>query len=135
MSEHHIEPDEVETLEFDWGTLKWPCTPDETDSEAFSMGVVQLNPGKGHERHDHPDSEEVLYVVSGEGEQTIGGETDDISSGEMVYIPAGVEHGTVNTGWDSLELLAVYTPPGPEDVLGDLPECTIVPAGEIPTQE
>jgi mannose-6-phosphate isomerase-like protein (cupin superfamily) len=73
--------------------------------------------------------------VSGEGEQTIGGETDDISSGEMVYIPAGVEHGTANTGWDSLELLAVYTPPGPEDVLGDLPECTIVPAGEIPTQE
>lgn len=23
----------------------------------------------------------------------------------------------------------------PEDVLGDLPECTIVPAGEIPTRE
>jgi oxalate decarboxylase/phosphoglucose isomerase-like protein (cupin superfamily) len=53
----------------------------------------------------------------------------------MVYIPAGVEHGTVNTGWETLKLLAVYAPPGPEDVLADLPDCTVVPAGEIPTRD
>ena len=132
MSEHHIEPDEVETLEFDWGTLKWPCTPDETDSEMFSMGIVQLNPGKGHERHDHPDSEEVLYVVSGEGTQTVGDEEFAITPDDTVYIPAGVEHSTENTGWEQLRLVAVYGPPGPEDVLRNAPDSTTLPPGELP---
>jgi quercetin dioxygenase-like cupin family protein len=104
-------------------------------SERLSAGVVQLEPGKGHELHTHPDSDEILYVVGGTGEQTVDGDTRDVGAGEMVYIPAGVEHGTVNTGWETLTLLAVYAPPGPEDVLADLPDCTIVPAGEIPTRD
>lgn len=79
MSEHHVTPADVETLAFDWGTLKWPCTPDTTDSEAFSMGIVQLHPGEGHERHTHPDSEEVLYVSSGEGTQTVADEEFEIA--------------------------------------------------------
>jgi oxalate decarboxylase/phosphoglucose isomerase-like protein (cupin superfamily) len=130
-----VSPEDVESQVFDWGVLKWLCTPDETGSEGLSAGVVRLEPGKGHELHEHPDSEEILYVVDGTGEQTIDGETAEIGPSEMVYIPAGVEHGTVNSGWSTLVLLAVYSPPGPEDVLGDLPECTIVPAGEIPAQE
>jgi oxalate decarboxylase/phosphoglucose isomerase-like protein (cupin superfamily) len=130
-----VAPEDVESQVFDWGVLKWLCTPEVTGAENLSAGVVRLEPGKGHDLHEHPDSEEILYVVSGTGEQTIAGDTAEIGPGETVYIPAGVEHGTINTGWNTLELLAVYTPPGPEDVLGDLPECTIVPAGEIPTRE
>jgi oxalate decarboxylase/phosphoglucose isomerase-like protein (cupin superfamily) len=135
MSTHHIQPDDVDTQQFDWGTLKWMATPEVCGSERFSAGVVQLEPGKGHELHTHPDSDEILYVVGGTGEQTVDGDTRDVGAGEMVYIPAGVEHGTVNTGWETLTLLAVYAPPGPEDVLADLPDCTIVPAGEIPTRD
>ncbi|WP_136590884.1 cupin domain-containing protein [Salinigranum halophilum] len=135
MSTHYIQPDDVDTQQFDWGTLKWMATPEVCGSERFSAGVVQLEPGKGHELHTHPDSDEILYVVGGTGEQTVDGDTRDVGAGEMVYIPAGVEHGTVNTGWETLTLLAVYAPPGPEDVLADLPDCTIVPAGEIPTRD
>ena len=135
MSTNYIQPDDVDTQQFDWGTLKWMATPEVWGSERFSAGVVQLEPGKGHELHTHPDSDEILYVVGGTGEQTVDGDTRDVGAGEMVYIPAGVEHGTVNTGWETLTLLAVYAPPGPEDVLADLPDCTIVPAGEIPTRD
>jgi oxalate decarboxylase/phosphoglucose isomerase-like protein (cupin superfamily) len=135
MSTYYVEPDDVDTQQFPWGTLKWMTTPEVTGSERFSAGVVQLEPGKGHELHTHPDSDEILYFLGGEGEQTVKGDTRDVGPGEMVYIPAGVEHGTVNTGWETLKLLAVYAPPGPEDVLADLPDCTIVPAGEIPTRE
>ena len=62
-------------------------------------------------------------------------ESREITAGEMVFVPEGVEHGTVNTGWEPLLLLAVYAPPGPEDVLRELPECEIVPPGELPTEE
>ena len=135
MTEYFVEPEDVESQVFDWGVLKWMSTPDVTGGERFSAGVVKLEPGKGHERHTHPDSDEILYVIRGEGEQEVADETRDVAAGDMVFIPEGVEHGTVNTGWEPLLLLAVYAPPGPEDVLRDLPECDIVPAGELPTAE
>ena len=130
-----IGSEDVETQLFDWGTLKWMATPEVNDSDRFSAGAVNLEPGKGHDIHTHPDSDEILYIISGEGEQTVAEDTREVGPGEMIYIPAGVEHGTINTGWETLQLLAVYAPPGPEDVLADLPECEIVPAGEIPTRE
>jgi len=130
-----IGSEDVETQLFDWGTLKWMATPAVNDSERFSAGVVNLEPGKGHDIHTHPDSDEILYVIAGEGEQTVAEDTRAVGAGEMIYIPAGVEHGTINTGWETLQLLAVYAPPGPEDVLADLPDCEIVPAGEIPSRD
>ncbi|PSP60030.1 cupin [Halobacteriales archaeon SW_10_66_29] len=135
MTEHFIQPDDVDSQVFDWGVLKWMSTPDVTGGERFSAGVVKLEPGKGHERHTHPDSDEILYVIRGEGEQEVADETREIGTGDMVFVPEGVEHGTVNTGWEPLVLLAVYAPPGPEEVLADLPECEVVPAGELPTEE
>ncbi|MFC4542151.1 cupin domain-containing protein [Halosolutus amylolyticus] len=132
---YFVEPDDVESQVFDWGVLKWLSTPAVTGGDRFSAGVVKLKPGKGHERHTHPESDEILYVLRGTGEQEVADETREITAGEMVFVPEGVEHGTVNTGWEPLLLLAVYAPPGPEDVLADLPECEIVPAGELPTAE
>jgi oxalate decarboxylase/phosphoglucose isomerase-like protein (cupin superfamily) len=133
--EHFVDSTDVSTQQFDWGTLKWMATPDHNGSGRFSAGVVQLEPGKGHELHTHPESDEILYVVSGEGEQTVAGETREVSAGEMIFIPEGVEHGTVNTNWEPLKLLAVYAPPGPEQQFADLPECEIIPPGELPTRD
>jgi oxalate decarboxylase/phosphoglucose isomerase-like protein (cupin superfamily) len=135
MSEYFVDPDDVETQVFDWGMLKWQSTPEVTGGDRFSAGVVRLEPGKGHERHTHPDSDEILYVISGEGEQEVADESRDVEAGDMVFVPEGVEHGTWNTGWETLVLLAVYAPPGPEKVLADLPGCEIVPPGELPTDE
>lgn len=126
-----VQSNDVETLQFDWGTLKWMNTPEVTGTEAFSTGVVLLEPGKGHEQHTHPDSEEVLYVLGGKGVQTIDDEEQRVSAGDMVYIPAGVEHSTENTSWEPLRFIAIYGPPGPEANLRDMEECTILPPGEI----
>ena len=135
MTEYVIEPDDVDSQVFDWGVLNWMSTPEVTGGERFSAGVVKLEPGKGHERHTHPDSDEILYVIRGEGEQEVADETRGIETGDMVFVPERVEHGTVNTGWEPLLLLAVYAPPGPEEVLADLPDCEIVPAGDLPTTD
>lgn len=127
-----VRSNDVETIQVDWGTLKWMNTPEITGSEAFSAGVVVLDPGKGHERHTHPDSEEILYILSGEGEQTIAGEEQLVGPGEMVYIPAGVEHSTMNSSWEPLRFLAIYGPPGPEAEIRDLAEATVFAPGEFP---
>ena len=63
-----VAPEDVETMVFDWGVLKWLSEIRVTGS-GIAAGVVILLPGKGHLRHNHPGSEEVLYYLAGEGEQ------------------------------------------------------------------
>jgi oxalate decarboxylase/phosphoglucose isomerase-like protein (cupin superfamily) len=130
-----VKPSVVETMVFDWGTIKWLSEPRVTSTSRFTMGVVLLQPGKGHARHNHPGSEEILYVISGQGNQMIDEEGEcwqPIAAGDLVHIPAYIFHATVNTGWEPLKMVAVYSPPGPEAILRLLPGCQLIPPGELP---
>ncbi|NKB69404.1 MAG: cupin domain-containing protein [Candidatus Latescibacteria bacterium] len=113
-----VAPQDVETQVFDWGRLSWLSEPRVTAAERFSTGYVRLEPGKGHDRHNHPYSEEILYVISGRGNQTVELESrtleKEIGPGELVHIPTAAFHSTVNTGTEPMELIAIYAPFGPE---------------------
>ena len=125
--------EDVDTLAFDWGDLKFYSTPAATGAERFSFGLVVLKAGKGHDTHNHPGVEEIIYVVSGEGEQSIDGVGPiQVRPGASIHIPAGVPHSTLNTGWEPLRLIVVYSPPGAEIDLAGLPDCKVIPAGQLP---
>ena len=107
--------------------------PERPAGAAMTFGEVILLPGKGHERHNHPDAEEILYVLSGEGEQMVADEAAfPVGPGDTIYVPTAVFHSTVNTGWEPLRLLAIYNPGGPERALTTLPDFREVSAGENP---
>ncbi|MFI1963017.1 cupin domain-containing protein [Streptomyces pathocidini] len=127
-------PDDVSTRSFSWGQIKWLISPDLDDEAKVTTGEVIIQPGQGHAPHNHPGSEEVLYVISGEGVQTVGegAEPFTIREGDAVYVPAGVVHSTYNTTWRPLRLLAVYNPGGPEHVLDTLPDAKILGPGVAP---
>jgi oxalate decarboxylase/phosphoglucose isomerase-like protein (cupin superfamily) len=128
-----IDPNSVPTQTFNWGAIKWFVTPDRTDGAGMTFGEVVLLPGKGHDRHNHPESEEILYVLSGEGLQMLNdGEPFPVKPGDTIYVPTAVFHSTVNTGWQTMRLLAIYRPGGPEKVLEGLPDFKEVPAGGAP---
>jgi oxalate decarboxylase/phosphoglucose isomerase-like protein (cupin superfamily) len=61
------------------------------------------------------------------------GEPYKVRAGDTIFIPAGVYHSTVNTGWGPLRLLAIYNPGGPETDLTTLPDHEEVPVGSVPT--
>ena len=61
-----------------------------------------------------------------------GEQWESIAAGEMIHIPADIFHSTVNTGWEPLKLIAVYSPPGPEAILRAMPECRVLAPGELP---
>ncbi|MFQ6132986.1 MAG: cupin domain-containing protein [Armatimonadota bacterium] len=128
-----VHADDVETQVFDWGLLKWLSEPRVTDAERFSAGVVILKPGAGHTRHNHPGVEEILYVISGVGEQMVADERQAIGPGDLIHIPPDIYHETINTGWEELRILAVYAPPGPEAELRQSPDCQVLPPGELPS--
>ena len=113
-----VEPADVETQVFDWGRLSWLSEPRVTRAERFSAGLVVLQQGKGHDRHNHPGVEEILYVLAGTGRQMV--EEDgrpverEVGPGVLIHIPPDVFHSTINTGAEAMQLLAIYAPPGPE---------------------
>ncbi len=126
-----IDRDAIITHSFDWGIIKWLVSPTTTPGATLTFGEVILLPGTGHARHNHPDAEEVLYVLSGEGEQVIDdGEPFPIRAGDALYIPTGVFHSTLNTGWEPIRLIALYNPGGSEQGLTTLEDFREVPAGE-----
>ncbi len=113
-----IRAEQVETQVFDWGRLQWLSEPGTTGSQVMTTGLVSLEPGKGHERHNHPGCEEVLFVLEGYGEQTVetpqGVMRSNVRAGDLIYIASGAFHSTINAGIDLMKLLAVYQYAGPE---------------------
>jgi oxalate decarboxylase/phosphoglucose isomerase-like protein (cupin superfamily) len=126
-----IDPRALSTQTFDWGAIKWFVTPDQTEGASMTFGEVILLPGLGHDRHNHPTSEEILYVLSGEGMQMLDdGEPFPVKAGDAIFVPTAMFHSTKNTGWEPMRLLAIYNPGGPEKVLEELPDFHEVPSGQ-----
>lgn len=87
-----------------------------TENTTTHLGIIP--PGQVTSRHNHPNSEELVYVVQGKGNVTIGkeekpeDETMDYSQNFLVYIPKRLYHQYRNLGDGNLILFVVYSPPG-----------------------
>ena len=135
MSEKNfVHPRDVDAFGFDWGRLALTVAPEVNGARRFSGGVVDLPPGQGHSRHNHPGAEEIIFVISGTGQQMV--ETPDgvpevveVGPGMTVFVPESRFHSTLNTGSGPMQLFVVYSPAGPELGLRELPDFRIVPKG------
>jgi oxalate decarboxylase/phosphoglucose isomerase-like protein (cupin superfamily) len=133
MSAKFVEPSSIPTWTFDWGIIKPLIATDNTEGGDCSLMHVILFPGKGHDRHNHPGSDEILYILSGRGDQMIDdGEPKPVVPGDAVWIPKGVFHSTLNTSYEPMVILAVYAPAGAEEVLKTVPDFRNVAAGNNP---
>lgn len=128
-------PEDVDAFGFDWGRLALTCAPEVNGAKQFSAGVVDLPSGQGHSRHNHPGSEEIIFVISGNGEQMV--EDDDgnpvlkqVGPGCTIFVPESRFHSTLNTGDKPMQLFVVYSPAGPEVGLRELPDFRLVKAGD-----
>jgi oxalate decarboxylase/phosphoglucose isomerase-like protein (cupin superfamily) len=134
MPSQLIDPNDLPTFTFGWGVIKPLISQDNVaETPHVSLMHVVLLPGQGHERHNHPDSDEILYVLAGAGDQMVDDGTPfPVRPGQAIWIPKGAFHSTVNTGWEPMVLLAIYAPAGAEQVLKTLPDYVEVPAGSPP---
>ena len=125
-------PGDVDAYGFDWGQLSVVLGPKVNGAQKFSAAVVTLPPGKGHTRHNHPDAEEILYILEGTGAQMVEDEagtphTEQVRSGTCVFIPDSRFHSTLNTGAVEMRIFVVYSPTGPEEFLRTLPDFRLIP--------
>ncbi|MDO8359839.1 MAG: cupin domain-containing protein [Devosia sp.] len=129
-----VTPHDVPRFGFDWGSLALTVGPEVNGARQFSGGVVELPSGQGHARHNHPGAEEIIFVISGEGEQMVEDPdgkpvTVRVGPGTTVFVPESRFHSTLNTGVGHMQLFVVYSPAGPELALRELPDFRIVPKG------
>ena len=57
--------------------------------------------------HTHP-VDELVAIIEGEGEVRLGGQRQHVSSGAIVFVPAGTPHGTANLGDAPLHLYGIF---------------------------
>ena len=78
---------------------------DRSETARTEIGLERWRAGLVGPRHRHDGKEQVFFVTSGRGWVSVGGETREVRQGDVVYVPAGVEHQTVAASDEALEYL------------------------------
>lgn len=109
----------------------------------FAMGLVTLEPDGGQVPWHNQEQEEVYFVIEGVGEMCLGEEVQELRTGQLVEIPAGVFHQLSNKGDTPLRMIYCYGPAGDVDhwkqeLAGTLPQAGVdvppLPSGAQYTQ-
>lgn len=75
-----------------------------------STAVVYFEVEPGCRLGTHTDSvEEILLILEGEAEVSLGDEQDCLSAGEMALVPAMVPHGLRNTGDETVRVVGFFS--------------------------
>ena len=81
-----------EVLEFPWGRITWIVSRKLGNSMAMTFGRVLMRAGMSNPRHRHPNCDEILHLLSGRIDHTLGEESLVMEAGDTISIPAGVWH-------------------------------------------
>ncbi len=72
--------------------------------------LMSLLPGEeiGTEVHE---VDQILYAVEGDGKAVLEGVAEKFEQGEIVFVPAGVQHNVINADDEPMKLFTIYAPP------------------------
>lgn len=73
--------------------------------------VMTIPPGGEIGAETHPDTDQVLFFIDGEGEAILDGERSPVEPGHLVFVRAGTHHNFINTGEQPLRIATAYAPP------------------------
>ena len=84
--------------------------PISSGTGAKSTAVVYFELEPGEHLGSHTDSaEEILLIVAGRGEATIGDERAAVETGTLAVVPALVPHSVKNTGEETLRIVGFFS--------------------------
>lgn len=77
--------------------------------------VMSLKVGEEIGEEVHKSTDQMFFVVDGEGEAIVGGETFGFDEHDVLFVPAGTKHNIKNSGDEDLKLYTIYSPPAHPD--------------------
>jgi mannose-6-phosphate isomerase-like protein (cupin superfamily) len=84
-------------------------------TQVQSLAEATLEVEQATERHYHRVTEEIYFVLKGQGKMEVDGETTHVRPGDAVLIPAGAWHQLENNGTSELRILCCCAPPYSHD--------------------
>ncbi len=84
------------------------------DTPRFTLGIIEIAPGRELEAHVHRNEDDAFYILEGEMTFFFGDEDDEAVAppGTFVLVPPGVRHGFRNPGPGPVRMLNVHAPAG-----------------------
>ncbi len=79
-------------------------------AEGTCMGFSTWKPGASTKQMVH-ETEEMAYIVCGEGKLSVGDKFVSYKAGQGVLIPAGVPHGVVNDSDEDMTMVYIFSYP------------------------
>jgi putative monooxygenase len=100
------------------GDLRAMLTPATVGATSGFMGVALIGPGERIGEHYHPYSEEFVFVVAGDLEVDLDGETHPLRADQGLLIPREVRHRFRNVGGSQARVVFHLGPLAPRPELG-----------------
>lgn len=85
--------------------------PEMLGCRSMCAGTADFPPQSHAPAHVHDKSEEVIYVLSGEGEIYMDGKPEKLRPGTWVYIPTNTTHSIKNDSQEVMKVVYVFSPP------------------------
>lgn len=95
----------------DFGSVHWAVREGDPLGAEQTIGLAVFDAGKGNVEHVHPNCEEVVFVLEGEVEQTLGDERTVLRRGDLIVVPRGVQHRLLNSGTSPVRTYIVFSAP------------------------
>jgi len=83
---------EGELIDAPWGKLTWLASSKLGNSTTMTFGRVIIPADQTNPRHRHPNCDEILHLLSGRIEHSLGEEKFILKAGDTISIPAGQWH-------------------------------------------
>jgi quercetin dioxygenase-like cupin family protein len=93
----------------------------------FFMMTSEIAPGQAIPPHEHPHSDEIIFVRDGTARAVLAGREVTVTAGATIYMPRNTSVRLRNTGTQPLRLIAIFSQPGFEEYMRDIS----VPEGAV----
>ncbi|MEX2245538.1 MAG: cupin domain-containing protein [Dehalococcoidia bacterium] len=99
----------AETMDF--GSVEWASRGGSPEGAEQTVGLAVFEAGKSNVEHVHPNCEEVVYVLEGEVEHTLGDQSTTLREGDLIVVPRGAAHRLLNNGPAPVRVYIVFSAP------------------------
>lgn len=98
-----------ELIDQSWGALRWLVSRKLGNSTTMTFGRATIPAGIENPRHRHPNCDEILHLLSGRIEHSLGDERFTMEPGDTISIPAGVWHNAHALGDEDAETVICFS--------------------------
>lgn len=91
--------------------MRWLASDDSLPAQNLSVCVIRVLPGEAvRPAHSHPNSEELIYIISGSGKVMIENEVGSVRAGSAILFEQGNVHMLKNTGDVEMKVICFFAP-------------------------